>query len=485
MEQQESMLKLLGRLSGKLRIYDPIQKERAKLKFIKLEKIFGPKDTWICALCGRTSKERKLHIHHIFPLEEGGQTDDEGNNLIILCDSPTSSSYVNVALNWYYNRKKRKKKKSINLSQLLADKLLKNPEDIGCHYLAQNGFISINKVRFVKNNRDLWGKFKNIRSEALGIHLEILEKEFYRVSGRRKKFNSSRDKMKEKLNAKKGANKPFSEEFEIELFEKRFNLVKQARRLTQRKDLQFAQKHCQSLQDYLIKNLKLIPPAIISEFYYEKALLHMIQHPTPDLDSAGLSLKKSCEYALLANDKYKWAKSSSELLHVNIFNTTPLTETHYQEYSNQLNECLVIIKSKNETNKRNIINILCFQAQLQVKAGKIPEATKTLSEAFNYRDDLDISSGWTKFQATHLNSIKGALFAWKPDYYINSLESLSRALIAMKKARAKRPEGYKDIALCAFWVLSKMGKNQESKEVHDIARLMVDGRSGFWTEPPI
>lgn len=99
-------------------------------------------------------------------------------------------------------------------------------------------------------------------------------------------------------------------------------------------------------------------------------------------------------------------------------------------------------------------------------------------ETRTLRDDLTVATGWTQFQAVHLNTIEGAVLALEKDYE-NALRLLSRALIPMK-ARGKRPEGYLDVARCAAWVLTKAGQKADARSLRAAIWNLHDGRSGFW-----
>ena len=120
-------------------------------------------------------------------------------------------------------------------------------------------------------------------------------------------------------------------------------------------------------------------------------------------------------------------------------------------------------------------------AQLQIKAQRLEDAKESIRRARRLRANLTANNGWTLFQAVHLNIIEGARYALEHDYD-NALRLLARALIPMKQARGKRPEGYLDVARCAAWVLRKQAERDAAAaaKIGKVIENIHDGRSGFW-----
>ncbi len=69
--------------------------------------------------------------------------------------------------------------------------------------------------------------------------------------------------------------------------------------------------------------------------------------------------------------------------------------------------------------------------------------------------------------------------------YHEALYDITSAINTMKGGcRGKRSEGYKDLALCAVWVLSHVpGEASRANKVFAFAQSMIDGRSGTWAVP--
>ena len=128
------------------------------------------------------------------------------------------------------------------------------------------------------------------------------------------------------------------------------------------------------------------------------------------------------------------------------------------------------------------MNALMHSAQLCLKARSAAAAAEISDLAWNDRAQRDLRNGRRQIQGIHwltIDAIAAAHHA-KPE---EALRLSVRALALMRAARGKRPEGYKDLAWCATWALGRIGDKGRAATARRIATEMVDGRSGFWTEP--
>ncbi len=469
----QRMMLVIEKLAEILKVHDDLNRERQKTASVA-EKVFKtPRSEWRCALCGHNVPlAPRIAAAHIFPLEEGGQTEE--SNLIPLCEGALHiSTAISKTLDWL---SKQVIPKAVSFGQGLTVALGKDPEVIGCHKLLDYGLISRTAIRDVKNTRPKRRGYVEIRHAALNIPLDRLDTEFSPGTSRSRRITRLKRRVLQAF--------PSADERIVETCK----LISAARRLVSPRYLSLAQKHCRHLQEFLRQHWSNISPANLSRFYYEHALLSMVQQPKPDLRQTIRSLEKSFRYARVGGEQSGWARSRLEWVHAQTFASSKITARQYARLMKAQEECIQILAPKRgggDPDKiRWMMNSLMHRAQLQVKAGRINDARDSVQRARELRDHLNVATGWTQFQAVHLNAIEGAILAWTGEYE-RALRLLSRALIPMRATRGKRPEGYKDIAQSAAWVLKQMGRKEEARKVDYIARRMVDGRSGFWVPPAI
>ncbi len=458
-----ALLRALGTiLSG----YDDLPKERAKTES-EATVAFGPRAARICAVCGRSTPQvEKIAFAHIVPLEEGGTT--SADNLIPLCEGTVLlSTTLARVLDW---QSRLADPCPITFGEALLSALDIRPEAIGCHKLFDSCLMTRRAIRNVRERRGEWGGFSQLRGTVFEYPLTNLGAEYSPTSARRRTvrrimsglaaFDSSDDAWYEQV----------------------CKLISASRRTSAQSVFHIAQYYCKKL-DKLLQQGDRSSAKIRARVYYEKALVSMAQQPDPDLRGAVRHLERSCWYAKKANHLAGWAMSRLEWVHAKTFSSPSIDTRTYQRMLAQQDLALAVLtgggKVKGPDEIRWVMNALEHRAQLQVKARRIDDAAESLGRARDYRDNLTVVAGWTKYQAIHMNTIHGAIAALQ-GHYDDALRLLSRALIPMRVSRGKRPEGYLDVARCAAWTLGQLGRSADTRRVRHVAREMRDGRSGFW-----
>jgi len=472
---------LIQELADILRNYDDLPSERNETNRIA-ERYYGPREKWRCVVCSRSTAGgvRRIEASHITPLLEGGKTTPE--NLILLC---VGTVHISTALRKVLDRfsswvgKAKVRHKSPSFAKAL-NKFGEDTKSVGCHHLLDYGFFTRNMVRNVPRKPGSLENLRQLRSNALRIPLDRLDTDFSPAAARSRRINRLKREVK-RLYGLTGRNSKFDQ-----WFQKSCELISAARRPASEEYLKIAQDQCHELQRFLHEHIDSISPSLLSWFYYEQALVCAVQQ-TPDINAAICALAESMDYARKAHDEQRWAMSGIEKVHMSILAENALTTQRYQELLEEQERYLQTILSKDPEGKapntmRWKMNAMMHRARLQIKANRIDQAALSLMEARAFRDNLNVSTGWTEHQAIYLNSIEGMIAARRGDYE-HSLRLLSRALIPMHPKKGKRPETFKDIALCAAWVLRQMGRIKDADRVADIAERTIDGRSGVWVGP--
>ncbi len=464
---EHSLVERIRSLASFLEEYDHLDRERRRTARVA-DRCFGPKTSWKCALCGRGKPQvPRIGTAHIVPLEEGGSTDQD--NLIPLCEGTVwVSTALALALDWH---SQQTTPANLSFVDALGRSSRFTEDDLGCHKLFDSGLISRSTIREVRATRSGWGQYRRAREAALNLPLADLASEFNPTSARARGVERlSRQRLE-------------SETVPETWCRATCKLISAARRLADDAFLSLAR----NLVSQLVRLYRSRPPGISksawSLFFYENALVLMVQQPRPDLAGAILALKRSFTLATEAEDDRGYAMSRLEWVHANTFASNTMSARAYRGLAREQEDARRRLGYKGDPQtadeKRWVMNYLMHRAQLQIKARRTADARESLAQARNLREQLTVATGWTQFQAVHLNTIEGAILAFEEDY-TNALRLLARALIPMKSARGKRPEGYLDVARCAAWVLIKAGNQKGGRDLRNAVRNLHDGRSGFW-----
>jgi hypothetical protein len=456
-----SVLSRIRALAKVLASHDHLPRER-KLTARVAKKSFGPKDTWHCALCGRAKPEvPDIGRAHIVALEEGGKTRDD--NLIPLCEGERRvSTALGIALDWYSEHQAND---SISLAAGLARVGISEAQ-LGCHKLFDAGLISTANIRDVRSHTGRWGHYNNLRDQVFAGPISSLATEFNPTSARARGVRGLRHRLSQLETG--------SEEW----FLSACKLISAARRLANPEFLSLALRYTTELDRFATGRASSVSLAGLALFFYEKALVFMVQQPEPDLTAAIRALQRSCDCARTAKDNRSFALSRLEWVHAKTFAAGPMTASAFQALTDEQERAIALL-GKTAGEPRWMFNHLIHKAQLQVKANRVSMTRDTVARARALRETLTVSTGWAQFQAVHINSIEGAILALEGEY-ADALRLLARALIPMKASRGKRPEGYLDVARCAAWVLKRKGQGEEARELEELAKHLRDGRSGFW-----
>ncbi len=462
-----SLVENIKFLAAFLERHDHLDRERRRTARVA-ERCFGPRPSWKCALCGRAKPEvPRIGRAHIVALEEGGSTDQA--NLIPLCEGTVwVSTALARALDWYSQQTAPSK---LSFVAALGRCSSITEADMGCHKLFDSGLISRSTIREVHANRPRWGAYRHIRDEALNVPLADLASEFNPTSARARGVQRlSRQRLD-------------SHEISEDWCRTTCRLISAARRLADDVFLSLARNLLAELDRVHRSRPPSISTGTWSLFFYEKAMVLMVKQPRPDLAGAILALGRSCKLARQAKDDRGYAMSRLEWVHANTFASRTMTAQRYRGLVREQDEARRLLGYKGEPQtadeKRWAMNYLMHRAQLQIKARRTADARQSVAQARNLREQLTVATGWAQFQAVHLNTIEGAILALDGDY-TNALRLLARALIPMKSARGKRPEGYLDVARCAAWVLIQARMLREGVRLRAAVRNLHDGRSGFW-----
>lgn len=477
----------------KLLNLDSVSKEERKKTREVARATFGSRTGWKCWICGRKKDDGKsvryIAAAHIRPIEEGGTT--TSTNLIPLCEGEMAlSTTLEQVLNWCAAKNEDSRKKK-SLAEALKSARICNINNLGCHQFFDFGLISRAKIRHVRRlGSQESGSHHAVRQEALNTPLEFLATDYSPANARQKSVSRLKSKIS-KLERARRKNIP-------NWFEINRQLISASRRLSAKKFLQIATKIGNALEKFLNSDDRgVINKRERSAFFYEKAFICMISDP-PDLRKALYYLKLSCaEVENSDNPKYQKSEvmSRSEWVHATTFFASEISDDLYKELIDVQNQCLDNINKLNgEDVGRWKMNIDMHRVQLQLKAKKISDARACFTAIINERDKRDVTNGWTPFQGVHMNIIDGVLLAHEAvefdkdsenfrDRLRSSLRRLARAAATMAAARGKRPEGYKDLAECAAWVLKQIGDEERHAVIDSIAKNIMDGRSGIWVPP--
>lgn len=470
------MRALISELTELLLEWDWLETERCKTGHVAKTAFRGRAD-WKCALCGaRKNQPRDVIAAHILPLAEAGKT--EKKNLIPLCHGGSISVAVGHALKKFSStpsQMEAMKSKATSLGSALNAAESNAEQTIGCHQLLDSGLISRREIRQVRDALQNWGQHAGRRRQCFKTPLSQLDVEFNPGVGR----NSLYSTAKNRLESACIQDKKWVANVGI--------LMTLARRSFNRRIFPVAERYGGILEAFLERTESQNADIRRDKAYYELALLVMIQLPQPNLTKAIQLLQQSCDEAKRLGDLKSWSMSRLEWVHARIFAADYMADEEYKELVREQDEAirqLGLGEGQSDAHiSRWFMNYLMHRTQLHLKAGKIEQASQSGREAWSFRETLNVTTGWRQFQAVHLNTIDGVIRAWQGEYE-ESLRFLARAARVMRAARGKRPEGYKDVANCAAWVLAQMGKTAAAAKADRISREMVDGRSGFWRSPP-
>lgn len=410
-----------------------------------------------CVLCGESPRWRC----HVRPQEEGFCPDD---NLVPLCERGAISKVISKALAVWWERELKdrttpewKEWNLITFRSLLRE--LSINAEVGCHKLLDDGFISVQTMTSVVLGR----LHREVRERALDVSMSRLNSNFGAATIRHLRLRQLRKRA--------GSFEKGSEPWCLEYCE----FISTARRLSSPRMMTYALRAVQEVLPHIETN-NAITCTTRSRFYYEYALTEMQRHPDPNIHHAIDLLHKS---VAATDDPRSAAMSELELIHAEMLAAKPGSLILLDLEARQKAALRVVSK---DADKRWTVNQRLHRCQVLLKRGL--DWQDILAEVTRIRDarhKLTLANGWTRFQAVHLASLEGMAYAQGGESE-KALVALARATIVMSfGCRGKRPEGYKDIAMCAAFVLGQgPGEECRCSQVKDIADRMLDGRSGVW-----
>lgn len=410
-----------------------------------------------CVLCGKSPSWRC----HVRPQEEGFCPDD---NLVPLCERGSISKVIGKALTVWWRREPKdrttpqwKKWNLIAFGSLLKE--LSIEEEVGCHKLLDDGFISVRTMTSVVPGR----LHEEIRERALAVPMSKLDSNFGAATVRHFRLQQ----LKRRASSFNKGSEAWCREY--------CEFISTARRLSSPHRMTGALQAVQEVLPYVESN-KAITDTTRSRFYYEYALTEMQRHPDPNIHYA---IELLCKSITATDNPRQAATSELERIHAEMLvaqSASPiLSDLEHRQ------DAALRAVSK-DADKRWTVNQRLHRCQIRLKRGM--NWQDTLTEVTSIRDarhELTLANGWTRFQAVHLACLEGMAYAQGRESE-KALVALARATIVMSfGCRGKRPEGYKDIAMCAASVLDqRLGEESRRDEIRDLADRMIDGRSGVW-----
>ena len=410
-----------------------------------------------CVLCGKLPRWRC----HIWPQEEGFCPDD---NLVPLCERGAISKVICKALSEWWKREpedrttlKWKAWNLITFGNLLRE--LSIDAEVGCHKLLDDGFISVQTMTSIIPGR----LHEEVRERALDVPMSKLDSNFGAATIRHIRLRQLQNRTS---SFEKGSDAWCLEYCEI---------ISTARRLSSPRIMTRALQAVQEVLPHVETN-KAITGKTRSRFYYEYALTEMQRHPDPNIHHAIDLLRESIA---ATDDPRSAAMSELELIHAEMLAAQPESDI-FPDLERRQRAALLPVS--NDDDKRWPLNQQLHRCQVRLKRGL--NWQDTLNELRSIRDarhKLTLANGWTRFQAVHLACLEGMAYAQGGESD-QALFALARAAIIMSiGCRGKRPEGYKDIAMCAASILGQRPvEARRYYKVKSIADRMIDGRSGVW-----
>lgn len=433
-------------------------RRRMDVAWRKVAARFGEKAA-NCIVCGGAPIWRC----HVRPQEDGFGPEE---NLVPLCERGPISPAIGSVLEAWWAREPNQKSGTawkewnrMSFAQLVREKEAR----ISCHKLLDDGFISVQAIASCSTGN----LHPEIRIKALDVPMTKLDSNFGATTLRHRRL--------QKLKVYASSLSVGSDEW----CKAHCELISTARRLSSPRAMRAALEAVSVVESAV--DSAAITPRTRSWFYYEKGLTWMQRHPDPDIRQAIACLQRSIG---VAGDATKSsAMSELELIHAEMLAAVSTSRSNFPDWEVRQDRALQVLSD--EPDKRWTVNQRLHRAQIRLKKWQDPHGV--LEELASIRDaryQMTLANGWTRFQAVHLASAEGLAYA-QAEQYEEAMVALARATIVMSSGcRGKRPEGYRDIASCAAWVLKRMrGQKERARQVAALAARMVDGRSGVWRQP--
>lgn len=429
-----------------------------------------------CAVCGaRATRHLSVRAVHARSLREGRPTGSMHMGPLALCSG--------ISLAFAFSKAFDTLVQGTPLVNALRSVYPDIEGQLGCCELVFGGLIAKSEILKIWDNPSHWGQATVLRENALRTPLTAWVIDYEPAKTRNRQLRKFKIDLGQKYS--RDPSLIGTDNWVLDYSQ----AISLARRSSNAAHFEWAQMTAKRLQKWLDHEGNILSIKTGDRGYYELALMQMVDHHSPNLTKATRLLRRSCSEAKKVNNRAGWAMSALEWVHARTLSATVVSASQYRRLVAIQDECQEILgaisgKGGVGSIMRWQVNRLIHRARLQLKAGRIGEAEASSSDAWALRDQLTVETGWRSFQLVHLATVDGIVNAHR-GRYAESLECLADSIKYMTSPHAKRPEGFRDIAQCAAWVLDKLLLKDEAVRVRQICEKMVDGRSGVWSTPQL